>query len=39
MYNHVDVEDLRKWVDLLPALQLPEPVELPGVKSLDNTAK
>ena len=25
MYNHVDVEDLRKWIDLLPAIKVPQP--------------
>lgn len=25
-YNHVDVEDLRKWIDLLPALKSPQPI-------------
>lgn len=25
MYNHVDVEDLRKWIELLPALDVPKP--------------
>jgi hypothetical protein len=27
IYNHVDVEDRRKWIDKLPALKLPGTTE------------
>ena len=30
-YNHVDVEDLRKWVNLLPALKLPQATSIPSI--------
>jgi hypothetical protein len=33
IYNHVDVEDRRKWIDKLPALKLPGMTELASVKS------
>jgi len=25
IYNHIDVEDLRKWIDLLPVIKVPQP--------------
>ena len=33
IYNHVDVEDRRKWIDKLPALKLPGTTEPASVKS------
>lgn len=41
MYNHVDVEDLRKWIDLLPALKLPQPTgaSIVGADALTNPDK
>jgi integrase len=33
IYNHVEVEDLRKWVDLLPALKVPSAGSASAAKS------